>query len=160
MPTRDEWRKVHADMMAKLGLPCQLRFNDVCGIGRHDWDDTLKECFITVNPTKADFRVPEHLILHEAAHHRATEPYVYAERFGMETPDIKPCGELGGHCGHCEHWADILCGIYREVGVALPYSTGFEAFAEAAGIKYKLFDPNLHNQMLAVEKNVRVIEGA
>jgi hypothetical protein len=154
MPTREEWRAVHAVLMTKLGLPCKIKFTDF-GIGRHDWDDNQNECFISINPTKADFRVPEHLILHEAAHHRAIEPFLNGDR-----PDIKPCGEYGGHCSHCHHWAHILCDIYREVGIALPYSTGFEEFARASGIKFKLFDPSANNQMIAVEKNVRLIEGA
>jgi hypothetical protein len=140
--------------MGKLNLPCRLELTSRVKVGEHNWDWDLKTCYIAINPV-ADFRVPAHLILHEAAHHRAIKPFLNEDR-----PDITPCGEYGGRCGHCHHWAQILCDIYREVEIALPYSTGFENFARVAGIKYKLFDPNINNQMLAVEKNVRVIEGA
>ena len=133
MPTKEEWSRVHANLTAKLNLPCKLRFTEHVKIARHitegdftfrgmrdvDYVGVPHVCYIDINPT-ADFRVPEHLILHEGAHHRALE--------------------LDEYHGHDEVWARILCKMYVEAGVALPYSTGFEAFAEAAGIKYKIYE--------------------
>jgi hypothetical protein len=109
--------------MAKLHLPCLLGFSTRVKVGQHVFleDDDCRPygCIIRVNP-EVDFRVPEHLILHEAAHHRASAQDEYH--------------------GHDEVWARVLCQIYEETGVALPYSTGFEQFALAAGIKHKVFD--------------------
>jgi len=126
MPTREEWRRVHADLMAKLRLPCKLRFATRVKVGQHIWHDLddgnfdpHKSCSIDINP-EVDFYVPAHLILHEGAHHRADLNDEYH--------------------GHDEMWAGILCRMYEETGIALPYSTGFEAFALTAGIKHKVFD--------------------
>jgi hypothetical protein len=119
MPTKTEWIGVHADLMAKMGLPCRLRFS-LIGIGRHGIEDD-GSCWIAINPD-ADFRVPAHLILHEAAHHRCI---CYKEW---------ECGDP-----HCEHWARVLCDMYRETGVALPQVTSFFEFAKAAGIVRKNF---------------------
>jgi hypothetical protein len=137
MPTRVEWEKVHADLMAQLRLPCKLEFSTRVKVGQHVWRSEpecwgeLNVCYITVNP-EVDFRNPEHLILHEGAHHRAIEPYLDAELDGQ-------CHHTGWN-GHCEHWAQILCDMYKETGYKLPYSTSFETFAEIAGIKHKLFE--------------------
>jgi hypothetical protein len=117
MPTRKEWEVVHADLMARLHLPCKLRFSTKVKIGQHEARDD-GSCRITVNP-EVDFRVPEHLILHEAAHHRAYD--------------------IDAWHGHDELWANVLCDIYRETGVPLPQTTSFFAFAKAAGIERKNF---------------------
>jgi hypothetical protein len=127
MPTKQEWIRVHAYLTAKLHLPCKLEFadNELVKIGRHEFemDYSIEDypsghtpCTIYVNPT-VDFNVPEHLILHEGAHHRAIlkDPY----------------------CGHDEFWAKILCEMYEEAGFPLPEGTGFEAFAKVAGIRWK-----------------------
>jgi hypothetical protein len=130
MPSKEEWIRVHADLMEKLKLPCVLRFSSSVSIASHsieayanDPDDfgRILECRITIN-TDVDFRRPEHLILHEAAHHRST---CYAEW---------ECGDQ-----HCEHWAQTLCDMYKETGVALPQTTSFFEFAKAAGIIRKNF---------------------
>ena len=117
MPTREEWKVVHADLMAKLHLPCELRFNRNVKIGQHTSEDD-GTCHIDINPD-VDFRVPEHLILHEGAHHRANE--------------------FDEYHGHDELWAGILCKMYREAEVPLPQTTSFFAFAKAAGIERKNF---------------------
>lgn len=122
MPTRKEWARVHADLMEKLKLPCGLRFSADVRIAEHGIVEAVSHgvhivtCRITINP-KADFRVPEHLILHEAAHHRST---CYTDW---------ECGDP-----HCDHWAKILCDMYRETETPLPQTTGFFWFAKAAGI--------------------------
>lgn len=117
MPTKEEWSRVHAELTAKLNLPCELRFNPDVKIGRHSVEDD-GTCRIEINP-EVDFRVPEHLILHEGAHHRAHE--------------------FDEYHGHDEMWAAILCKMYREAGIALPQTTSFFAFAKAAGIERKNF---------------------
>jgi hypothetical protein len=110
---RDLVVQLHADIMQKLGLSCRLVFDDRFKIGGHAFDDELG-CVMHVNPA-VEFQRPEHLILHEAAHHLTDS-------------------------GHSVEWAETLCGIYRKTGYALPYSTGFENFAIAAGIKHKIFE--------------------
>jgi hypothetical protein len=128
MPTEVEWRKIHADLMAKLKLPCQLEFSTQIRVGGHGWEDTDADfpsekipCCITINPN-ADFRVPEHLIMHEAAHHRMSliDPY---------------------H-SHDKRWAKILVRMYKEAGVPLPQSTMFEEFARVAKIELKKWNGN------------------
>lgn len=131
MPTREEWQRVFDDLMAKLRLPCKLRFisnekyihPDLSHrrvLGQHDWEDmgdyggtNIRVCHINIDPD-VDWRVPEHLILHEAAHHEA---------------DL-----FDEYHGHGEHWAKILIGLYEATGTALPESTRFDAFAKLAGI--------------------------
>lgn len=125
MPTETEWFTLHADIMQKLNLPCGLMFSDKVSKGRHTTylDDS---CNIVVNPS-VDWQRPEHLILHEAAHHRHSEK---------------------GTCicwGHCEHWAQTLTAMYHETGYALPEGTQFEEFAKVAGIihrEYKKQEPD------------------
>lgn len=125
MPTYDEWKRVFTDLKAKLNLPCRLRMKEDVKIGRHlvqDWDlDDGTEahvCYIDINPD-VDFRVPEHLILHEAAHCRANA--------------------FDEYHGHDEMWAEILLRMYREADIALPQTTSFLAFAKVAGIERKNF---------------------
>ena len=141
MPTLAHWTQVHTDLMFKLRLPCRLNFSTDVKIGQHDYD--FEGCWITVNPD-VDFRVPEHLIIHEAAHHRITQPFHdmfealdnVADVVGMKFRCCDPPGDRH----HCEHWAKELTRMYTEAGIKLPYSTGFEQFALVAGIKYKLFE--------------------
>jgi hypothetical protein len=118
MPTREEWEVVYADLKRRLAVPCVLRFSTHVKIGQHVTDDEGC-CTIFINP-EVDFHVPEHLILHEMAHHRANA--------------------FDEYHGHDELWAGVLCRMYEETGIALPYSTGFEAFALIAGIKHKHFE--------------------
>lgn len=118
MPTKEEWIRVHGELAERLRLPCRLRFSTDVKIGQHRTEED-GSCRITVNP-EVDFRVPEHLILHEGAHCRANAEDQYH--------------------GHDELWAGVLVKMYEEAGVALPATTGFFAFAEAAGIKHKNFD--------------------
>ena len=138
MPSEEEWIRVHAELMAKLMMPCKLRFiynekyvaNEKTPqlrkiLGQHVWqdmgdyDDTnIRMCHISIDPD-IDWRVPEHLILHEAAHHEA---------------DL-----FDEYHGHNERWAKILMGMYEATGVALPESTRFDTFAELAGIAHKEF---------------------
>ena len=119
--------------MAKLRLPCKLRFvTDKVKLGKkvlgqHVWRDVgdfggegIRLCYMRVDPN-VDWRVPEHLILHEAAHHEAD---LFDEWHG-----------------HNEHWARILHEMYERAGVTLPQSTGFENFAQIAGIEHKVFVP-------------------
>lgn len=117
MPNKETWIRVHADLMTKLHLPCELRLTRDVKIGQHIVEDD-GTCHIDINPD-VDFRGPEHLILHEGAHCRSNAD-----------PD-------GLWHGHDEHWAKILCQMYREAGVTLPETTGFQAFAEAAGIIHR-----------------------
>jgi hypothetical protein len=129
MPTIEEWTRVHTELMDKLHLPCKLAFSTDVKIGQHHFDGD--DCWITVNP-EIDFSVPEHLLLHEAAHHRACK---IAAAYG----DNRHCC-WGWSGGHCEHWAKILVSMYYELNFKLPYSTGFQIFAEVAGIKHKMFE--------------------
>jgi hypothetical protein len=137
VPSKQEWIKIHAALTAKLRVPCRLKFSHDHRVGFHRWD--FVGCSIHVNPD-ADFRVPEHLILHEAAHHRA--------------------GDLHDSYSHDAAWARVLLGMYRETGIALPHTTGFEEFARAAGIVCKVFDPNEDRQMVAIAENPQLVEGA
>jgi hypothetical protein len=141
MPTREEWIQVHEDLMMKLHLPCKLRFSTKIKIGCHteeDWDIEggahVVECYIEVNPN-VDFRVPAHLILHEAAHHRVIAPFFDTDH--VPGSDLCHAGTL--YSGHCEHWAQALCDMYRETGTALPQTTGFPEFAKLAGIVRKSY---------------------
>lgn len=130
MPTRKEWKVVHADLMARLNLPCKLRFYSGLKrgrkvLGQHVWQDVgdysgthIRVCHINIDPA-VDWKVPEHLILHEAAHHEA---------------DL-----FDEYHGHNEHWAKILFNMYEKTGITLPYSTGFETFARIARIEHKVF---------------------
>lgn len=114
VPTKDEWIALHADLVRRLNLPCQLAFSDR-GKGRHKHRDG--GCFIEVNPN-IDWKRPEHLILHEAAHHRH--------------------GESECICwGHCIGWAQTLVGMYIDTGIALPEGTQFESFAKVARIIHR-----------------------
>ena len=142
MPTKEEWIRVHTELMAKLKLPCKLQFFDgMTAPGRHQFNVTHTACYILINPD-ADFRVPEHLILHEAAHHQ----------------DSCPWWECSNQ--HCKHWAQTLCDMYKEAGIALPHTTGFKEFARAAGIVLKKFSVDLNEQMIQVARNPHLIEGA
>lgn len=128
MPTREEWEKVHADLMARLRLPCTLRFTTKIRIGQHIREDSYefwgsqRRCYIDVN-LEADFHVPAHLILHEGAHHRADASDDYH--------------------GHDMMWAHTLLAMYEETGIALPQSTAFESFAKVAGIRHRAPDEAL-----------------
>ena len=134
MPTIKEWTVIHADLMQRLHLPCRLNFStNVSRFASHSFDD-YGTCTITIN-LEADFRVPHHLILHEAAHHRVCAPYVGSE-------DLEILESIWCHYGldgHCEHWAQTLCDMYRETGIPLPQTTSFIEFAKAAGIVRKNF---------------------
>lgn len=129
MPTREEWERIHADLMARLSLPCVLRFSDWVVTGQHRFEDD-GTCQIVVNP-EADFRVPEHLLLHEAAHHRVSADLLDTE------DEAQGCHVWGG--GHCEHWAAELVSMYAETGTPLPQTTTFFEFAKAAGIVRRNF---------------------
>jgi hypothetical protein len=162
MPTKEEWIRVHADLMARLKLPCKLRFTGETPCGMHDWEDDLSECWIGVNP-RADFRVPEHLIIHEAAHHRVLAPFMAGRFSRYEAQDAVinsgKCAHSWGK-GHCMHWAWTLRDMYTETGIALPRTTGFEEFARAAGIVLRKFSPDRYEQMDQVAKNPHLVEGA
>ena len=79
-----------------------------------------EKCQFVVNP-KVAFLVPDHLILHEAAHHIAM-----AKEWNSHWADS----------GHCAHWANILLEIYHKTGVKLPRGTQFENFAKIANIRW------------------------
>ena len=144
MPTKEEWKRVHAELMAKLHLPCKLVFSTGVRIGQHSFECWPDNCRMTINP-EVEFLVPEHLILHEAAHHRAAP---------MEN----------AHCcsycdAHCEHWAHVLLNMYREIDFPLPHSTGFEKFAEAAGIKFKIFEQHGRQGILSRNMIAETVTG-
>lgn len=123
MPNKEVWVMIHADLMQRLNLPCKLRFSTDVKIGQHSFNDVRDTCAITVN-SDFDFRQPEHLILHEAAHHRHSEKHTWDE----------------GWClcwGHCEHWARTLADMYTETGYALPEGTQFAEFAKVAKIIHR-----------------------
>lgn len=114
MPSKEQWIELHADLMRRLSLPCKLEFTDK-GKGRHKHRDG--GCVIEVNP-EVNWQRPEHLILHEAAHHRH--------------------GETECVCfGHCIGWAQTLVGMYIDTGLDLPEGTQFAMFAEVAGILHR-----------------------
>jgi hypothetical protein len=138
MLTIPEWTEVYNRYKMQLGLPCVLLFDTSVKTAVHRADDE-GTCTVTINPD-VDFKRPEHLILHEFAHHRTLAPVLFWYWSVDGVPDDRLCC-LGWTGGHCKHWAQDLCDIYRETGTALPYSTMFEEFATAAGIKQKLFDP-------------------
>jgi len=162
MPTRQEWMTTHARLMKKLNLPCKLRFTDETPCGMHRWEVDLSQCWIAINPN-ADFRVPEHLILHEGAHHRVLAPYMVGRFSIYEAQDAVvnsgKCSHSWSH-GHCMHWAWTLRDMYKETGIALPQTTGFEEFARTAGIVLKKFSADINEQMDQVSRNPHLIEGA
>lgn len=139
MPTKGQWEKIYADLAKRLRLPCRLRFTDNPDIiGRHVLEDGGKIdgvrttiCYIDVNLAN-DWRVPEHLLLHEAAHHRMIEAFDW--NYEVEQAHERSCWH-----GHCEHWARALCEMYAETGISLPRTTSFEEFAKAAGIEHRRF---------------------
>jgi hypothetical protein len=122
------WRDAHERVMRRCGLPCKLRITPDVKIGRHRTEDD--GCVIEVNDY-LDFDTPEHLILHEAAHHEARER---DECF--DSAEAVTCV-----LGHCKHWARTLCEMYDRVGVDLPEGTKFEAFAKEAGILHREYLP-------------------
>lgn len=115
MPDKEVWIARYANLMNKLSLPCELRFTTDVRVGRHVQEDD-GACHIDVN-LSADFHVPEHLLLHEGAHHRAAQ--------------------IDEYHGHDEFWARILLKMYEEAGIDLPETTGFFTFATVAGIKHR-----------------------
>ena len=114
------WKEVHSRLLRQLKLPCKLVYSNEFRVGGHIFTD--QRCSIVVNP-KVPFKVPEHLILHEAAHHM-----VIAEERCRCTDDLP----FTGH--HCEHWAKTLLDIYGKTGTSLPHGTQFEMFAKIAGL--------------------------
>jgi hypothetical protein len=140
---REVWERIHAEYGKYLGCPCRLQFSEDVITASHRFDDDFG-CVITVNPT-LEFLRPEHLILHEFAHHRNITPII--ELHGDEEEgtldmlsvesDQRSCCIYGGHC---EHWAQTLLDMYRETSTKLPYTTMFEKFAEVAKIKFKVFE--------------------
>jgi hypothetical protein len=147
--TEQEWRDVYNRYKKQLGLPCILMFGTHVSTAQHkalDWGDG--SCIITINPD-VDFKRPEHLILHEFAHHRTITPMLkkFDFEFLRHSHEVEESAFDGNYCclgwtgGHCAHWAKNLCDMYRETGTALPYATMFDEFALAAGIKCKRFEP-------------------
>lgn len=129
MYSKEQWLDLHEDLMKRLGLPCELRFSKR-GRGRHKVQG--KKCFIEVN-SDVDWQRPEHLILHEAAHH------IHYERdCSCSTAPFLTMQDLSGHC---EHWARVLTGVYVKTGYALPEGTQFENFAKVAGILHREYKP-------------------
>ena len=108
------WHQKTKELLGMLNLPCKLRYSEEFKVGGHKF--TTKGCQFVVNPT-VDFKVPEHLILHEAAHHI-----------------IIVGGHFDCYSSHCVHWAEVLLGLYKSTGTELPYGTQFETFARVAGI--------------------------
>jgi len=143
MPSEEVWKHIHSDLMVALRLPCKLRFSTKVKVGQHSFYDN-GSCWITVNP-EANFRVPEHLLLHEAAHHRAKKEcdadfdanFFRGEGIVSGVMEDRMC--CYGPSGHCEHWAKILCDMYAETGTQLPQTTSFAEFAKIAGIECKSF---------------------
>lgn len=122
------WRDAHERVMRRCGLPCALEITPDVKIGQHRAEGG--GCVIRVNDS-LDFETPEHLILHEAAHHAAGEK---DECF--DSAEAYDCV-----FGHCKHWAATLCGLYELAGVELPEGTKFEAFAKEAGILHREYLP-------------------
>jgi hypothetical protein len=120
----ERWREAHALVMRRCGLPCKLRITPDVKIGRHKTEGG--KCWIEVNDS-LDFDTPEHLILHEAAHHAAMD-----KDMCFDSAESYDCV-----FGHCKHWAETLCDLYAQAGVELPEGTKFDAFAKAAGILHR-----------------------
>ena len=145
-PSQEEWTAVVERYRKQLRVPCRLLFSTDVKVGRHSWDD-CGTCSLTINP-EVDFKRPEHLVLHEMAHHINMEPFIcvdWEEYSPAVQFNYKAAGDNRYCCsgwtgGHCYHWAQTLVDIYKKTGTALPYSTGFEKFAELAGIKHKIFE--------------------
>jgi hypothetical protein len=135
--TEQEWREVYNRYKKLLGLPCALAFGTHVKTAEHRHDD-YGTCMVTINP-EVDFKRPEHLILHEFAHHRTLSGVMPKYLEHGVVPEERECC-FGWTGGHCWHWAADLCDMYRETGTELPYSTMFESFANLAGIKYSIFE--------------------
>lgn len=139
---REEWQRIHADIMGKLDLPCKLEWSRRTKVGAHVFRDDHSPwtCALKVNPD-GNFFVPAHLILHEAAHHRNI-----IKKFGEELDfDLSPlesqCCLGGWSSGHCPHWAAELVECYRICDIELPQSTQFHEFAKAANIEWRPYFP-------------------
>jgi len=139
---REEWHRIHAEIMDKLDLSCKLEWSSHTKVGAHVFRDESSPCTcaIKVNP-EGNFFAPQHLIMHEAAHHRNI-----INKFGVELNfDLSPIEQqccLGGwSSGHCPHWAAELVECYRICDMELPRSTQFHEFAKAAHIEWKPFYP-------------------
>jgi hypothetical protein len=138
---RNEWVRIHAEIMGKLDLPCDFEFSTDHRVGAHvfyEWQHS-RTCAIRVNPD-GNFRVPVHLILHEAAHHRNTikcEEQDYKEQDHNLSKIERECCLGGWSIGHCPHWAAELVECYRICNIELPESTQFHEFAKAAHIEWR-----------------------
>lgn len=103
------------EILRKANLPCRLGFaeNDTGAEARHM---RLKNgrCYVVIN-SRADICVPEHIILHEAAHHQGSS----------------------GEQSHGREWAERLCLLYQKTGIPLPSSTRFESFAKLCNIRIR-----------------------
>jgi len=133
------WRDAHERIMRRLSLPCGLELTPDVKIGQH-WTEAHEvdheaKCVIRVNDS-LDFDTPEHLILHEAAHHVSR-----GRDDCYDSEEALTCA-----FGHCKHWARTLCDLYERAHVELPQGTKFEAFAKEAGI--------LHREYLPPEKRM------
>src|SRR5271166_1070949 len=140
---RKVWVEMHARYGKLLGCSCRLRFSEDVTNAEHRHNEDDSTCWITINPT-IHFLRPEHLILHEFAHHRLITPLLFTD-LGLDEDWIEKIQKENHECcvfggGHCEHFAHTLMDMYHETSTELPYSTMFEKFAKLAGIKYKVFD--------------------
>jgi len=97
-----------SEILRRTRLPCKLVFseNDIHAEARHV---QLKGrcCYVIIN-SHASISVPEHIILHEAAHH----------------------GQKSGKESHGPEWANRLLQLYKQTGISLPRATKFESFAK------------------------------
>jgi hypothetical protein len=94
-------------ILQRLKLPCQVRFADE-GENYTAKHLLMKKgnCYILINACTAISR-PEHIILHEAAHH----------------------GQRRSRQSHGPSWAKKLLSLYQQAGIRLPRTTRFKAFA-------------------------------
>ena len=103
------------ELLGRVQLPCNVVFSkyDIHVIGRHV---ALKSgrCYLVIN-SYADISVPEHIILHEAAHH----------------------GGKSGEKSHGPEWANRLLRMYEETGISLPGSTKHESFAKLCNLRLR-----------------------
>jgi hypothetical protein len=96
------------EILGRAQLPCKVVFSkyDTRVNASHVWFKSGR-CYLVIN-SYADIGVPQHVILHEAAHH----------------------GQKSGKESHGPEWANRLLQLYKQTGISLPSATKFESFAK------------------------------
>ncbi len=113
-PKQEQILSLGMALLKKAGLPCYITFGKSKAVARHI---RLKRggCVILVD-SGASISAPQHIILHEAAHHDEDK---------RERP-------------HGHKWARRLLRLYKVTNTPLPRSTKFESFRKLANLHVRI----------------------